>query len=138
MTVKKKKTVIILAVLAVVVIAGCFGAAAIFKNIEKNLEYLADLPLPDLDLSEIEDGTYTGGFSAFPVSAEVEVTVSNHAITGIELVRHGHGRGAAAEVIPGRVVEAQSLQVDAVTGATFSSMVILRAIAEAITGPGSP
>lgn len=136
----QRKLTIVLAVLLIVIVAGYFGVTAIFKNIEKNLEYLAGLTLPDLDLSLIEDGIYTGSYSEFPVLAEVEVTVKNHAITGIELVKHRHGRGVAAEVIPDRVVEAQTLQVDVVTGATYSSMVILLAIEDALTVPvpGSP
>jgi len=68
----------------------------------------------------------------FPVSAKVKVVVKGHRITGIELVEHRHGRGAAAEAIPGRVVEAQCLAVDTVAGATYSSKVILKAIENAL------
>lgn len=76
-----------------------------------NLEHLTNLSITGVDIAEIADGTYRGSFKAFPVSAAVEVTVKNHAITGIELLQHKHGQGAAAEIIPGRVVEAQSLEV---------------------------
>jgi uncharacterized protein with FMN-binding domain len=60
------------------------------------------------------------------------VTINNHKITGIELVKHNHGQGAPAEVITGKVVEAQTLEVDIVSGATYSSKVILKAIENAL------
>ncbi|TYB94365.1 MAG: FMN-binding protein, partial [Kosmotoga sp.] len=50
----------------------------------------------------------------------------------IELIEHNHGRGEAAEVIPEKVVEAQSLKVDIITSATYSSKVILKAIENAL------
>jgi uncharacterized protein with FMN-binding domain len=56
----------------------------------------------------------------------------NHKIEYIELVKHKNGRGGPAEIIPIKVVEAQSLDVDIVSGATSSSKVILKAIENAL------
>jgi uncharacterized protein with FMN-binding domain len=86
------------------------------------------IEIENIDLQRVKDGDYTGEFDAILVAVEVLVKVRDHRITQIELVRHENGRGKPAEVIPGRVVEKQSLQVDAVSGATSSSMVILEAI----------
>jgi len=64
--------------------------------------------------------------------------VQDHQIKEIELVRHDHGQGSSAEVIPDRILEAQSLEVDIVSGATASSKVILKAVENALTlGAGS-
>ncbi|MDO9536476.1 MAG: FMN-binding protein [Bacillota bacterium] len=128
----KKKTATILAVLSVVVVVGYFVATGMIKNIESNLAQLADLPVLNVDLSKIKDGTYAGNYMVFPVSAEVEVTVENHKITGIEIIKHTHGQGATAEIIPAKVVENQTLEVDTVSGATYSSKVILKAIENAL------
>ncbi len=49
----------------------------------------------------------------------------------IELLKHTHGQGGAAEAIPGKVIEAQTLQVDTISSATYSSKVILKAIEQA-------
>lgn len=122
--------IVILGLLAAVAIAGF----AIKANIENNLNQLADVAIPEVDLSRIEDGTYTGSYKVFPVSTKVEVTVENHNITYIDLIEHKNGQGAPAEVIPGQVIKAQSLAVDAVTGATYSSKVILLAIENALNG----
>jgi uncharacterized protein with FMN-binding domain len=134
----KKKTVKILAVFAIVAVAGYFAAAGLVKNIESNLSQLVDLPITIVDLSKIEDGRYAGLYKVFPVSAEVEVTVENHTITGIELIKHSHGQGAAAEIIPAKVVETQTLEVDTVSGATYSSVVILKAIENALISISNP
>ncbi len=58
--------------------------------------------------------------------------VRNHEIVEIIILKHNHGRGSDAEVVPDRVVASQSLRVDTVSGATFSSIVILKAIENAL------
>lgn len=126
---KRYKVLIIIgAVIAVLIIAGIIA----FSSVEKSLEALKVTDIEDVSLSEVKDGVYIGSYSAFPVSAEVRVKVKGHAIEEIVLVKHTHGQGGAAETIPQRVVEAQSLSVDAVSGATYSSKVILLAIEDAL------
>ncbi len=129
MTMKRKKKTLF-AVLAVVAIAAFLGIWGI-KSIEANLQQLTYLHIQEADLSQLKDGSYTGSYKVFPVSAEVEVIIKNHSITGIELLKHTHGQGGAAEAIPGKVIEAQSLQVDTISSATYSSKVILKAIEQA-------
>lgn len=124
----KKKHKIILGILVVVIIGAYFG----IKTIGSNLDQLKDLKISNVDISKVPDGTYTGSYKVFPIIAEVKVTVKNHEITGIELVKHKSGQGAPAEIIPSKVVEAQILEVDAVSGATYSSKVILKAIENAL------
>lgn len=60
------------------------------------------------------------------------VTVRDHLIIDIELVEHETGKGQSAEIIPKKVIEQQSLKVDHVSGATYSSKVILKAIQDAL------
>lgn len=124
-----KVVLIILAVIALLAVA----FAIFISQTGKNLEALSDLPIEDVDLTTVSDGTYKGSYSAFPVAAEVEVTVQSNKITAIDLIKHNNGQGKAAEAIPGMVVQAQSLKVDAITGATYSSKVILLAIKDALT-----
>ena len=131
----KKKHKIILGVLVVAIIGAYFGIIGFksyIETIESNLDHLTDLNISSVDISKVADGTYVGSCEVFPITAEVKVTVKNHEIAGIELVEHKSGRGAPAEIIPSKVVEAQTLQVDAVSGATYSSKVILKAIENAL------
>ena len=81
---------------------------------------------------KVVDGIYTGSCEVLWVAAEVKVTVNNYKIEAIEMVKHKNGRGTPAEIIPSKVIEAQSLEVDIVSGATSSSKVILKAIENAL------
>jgi uncharacterized protein with FMN-binding domain len=65
------------------------------------------------------------------------VTLSNHEITEIVITRHDNGQGQAAEAIIDDVTSEQTLLVDAIAGATYSSKVILLAIHDALSGGGS-
>ena len=127
---KKRRTVIIAIVL--VVIIGAVAGKITVSNIAAAHQRLMDERIPSVNLSGMPDGRYTGGYSAFPVLAEVTVTVKEQAIISIELVRHRNGQGERAEAILPKVVDAQSLDVDVTAGATISSRVILRAIAKAL------
>ncbi len=93
------------------------------------------MEIRDIQIENIEDGAYTGGFDAKLVSAKVRVTVENGQVTDIQLLEHENGQGAAAEVIVETVIQEQSLMVDAVSGATSSSHVILKAIENALNNP---
>lgn len=128
---RKKRTILTIIVVVLLLLAAAF--AIVVKQSEKRLEALSDIPIEAVDLAAIPDGTYKGSYQAFPVAAEVNVTVQEHRMIAIDLVKHSHGQGGAAEVIPDRVMEAQSLQVDAISGATYSSRVILLAIQDALT-----
>lgn len=127
-----KKVIII--IVGFVLVVGIILAVVINGMYGEYKAYMEDLEIQDVDLGIVEDGTYFGTSDAGGVVAvDVEVTVENHVIKSIELIRHDNGRGQDAEVIPDRVIEAQSLMVDAVSGATNSSLVILEAIENALS-----
>jgi uncharacterized protein with FMN-binding domain len=123
-------------IVALLVIVSLF-AAGIFimtKISEKNLEGLAEIKIQEPDLNTISDGTYKGSYSAFPVSADVEVDIKGHRIEAIRLIKHDNGQGKGAETLPARVVLTQKIGQDLVSGATYSSKVILLAISDALDG----
>jgi len=113
---------ILIACIAAVVLA---GGCSFVQKIEQ-------LTIDDVDIASVRNGEYTGSVRILPVTAAVRVTVKDGAITGIDLVRHFHGPDHGAEQILGRVMSAQSLAVDAVAGATYSSKVVLKAIEQAL------
>lgn len=127
-----KKKVIILIIIFIGILSVLFAVKGIVSNMQANLEQMADLKIQNVDLSKVPDGTYVGSYKVFPISVKVNVTINKHEIVEIELVEHSNGQGAPAEVIPYRVVKAQSLEVDIATGATYSSKVILKAIENAL------
>ena len=129
----KKRTKIILKIILAIIAVSVTGFVILVNRMESNLEKLMALDIKNINLSSVPDGKYSGSYSSFPVSAKVEVTVRNHEIVDIELIEHNHGRGEAAEVIPEKVVEAQSLKVDIISSATYSSKVILKSIENALS-----
>jgi uncharacterized protein with FMN-binding domain len=89
-----------------------------------------------LATQRIADGVYEGEFSSFPNSARVRVTVEGGRIAKVEVLE-SFGSWIATGVektIPERIVADQSTSVDAVTGATNSSRVIMNAAEEALEG----
>src|SRR5690554_2564173 len=84
--------------------------------------------IDDIDFTTIKSGEYLGEDSNFLVSAKVFVEVKQPLVHRIIILEHDCGRGKKAEKIIDFVLNKQSLKVDAVSGATLSSNVILKAV----------
>ncbi len=94
----------------------------------------APLPVSQPVKKQLVDGTYEGVYSSWPNKATVEVTIRNGSIVDVRILSHWAswiGKRAEA-VIPLRIVEKQSTNVDAVSGATNSSRVIMNAAQNAL------
>jgi uncharacterized protein with FMN-binding domain len=91
------------------------------------------LVISPIDLSAIKDGNYEGAQDNKLVTAKVSVQVQSGKIAELKLLEHSHGPGHGADAILDRVVATQSLQVDSVSGATYSSKVVLKAIEIALS-----
>ncbi|NLM39100.1 MAG: RnfABCDGE type electron transport complex subunit D, partial [Firmicutes bacterium] len=86
------------------------------------------------------DGTYTGSAAGFSGQVEVEVTVSGGQIIDVRVVSHSDTPGisdSAINAIPGRIVEANSPDVDVVSGATYTSEGIIAAVRNALDSQAS-
>lgn len=101
----------------------------VIGNMVKNVQSIS-VSMPDL--LNIKDGNYIGEYSITPVHVKVEVSISSHQITNIVILHHDNGLGSTAESIVNDVVKEQSLDIDAVSGATVSSKCILKAVENAI------
>lgn len=95
---------------------------------------LAPLIGSSIEHEKLMDGVYEGSYRSLPNSAVVKVTIAKGRIENIELVKHfASWKGKkVTEVIPRRIVSEQSTRVDAVTGATNSSRVIMNAVQKAV------
>ncbi|OQB25620.1 MAG: FMN-binding domain protein [Firmicutes bacterium ADurb.Bin182] len=121
-----KKIIIILISVAVVLII-MVSSMFIKENSElKNLKY------HEVDLNELEDGTYQGQAETTFVKAEVEVEISDHKIVRIDILKHENGAGKKAERIIEDMITMNTYEVDAVSGATSSSQVIKSAVSDAL------
>jgi len=82
-----------------------------------------------------QDGNYTGEAVGFGGTVSVEVTVADGSITGVDIISADGEDGAyltMAEGIIPAIIEAQSAEVDTISGATFSSEGIRDAAAQAL------
>lgn len=102
-----------------------------FKDYQQKV---SDITVEDIDLAEIEDGTYEGEYDAGYIYAKVEVEIKNGELVSITLLEHRNERGKAAEKMIDDMVVMQKIDVDAVSGATNSSKVIKKAVENAIVG----
>ncbi|MFA5851534.1 MAG: FMN-binding protein [Spirochaetales bacterium] len=126
---KAKKTFIIIAAVIVAIFVIGSGVKA---KLESGLKELAKTDIAEVDLSAVADGEYPGSFSVFPIAVELKVKVKDHRIEAIELIKHTNGQGKPAEALLAKVVQEQKINLDVISGATYSSKAILMAIANAL------
>ncbi|MDW7651266.1 MAG: FMN-binding protein, partial [Bacillota bacterium] len=91
---------------------------------------------PSLSLSDVADGTYTGTASGFNADITVEVTVADGKITAITVVEQDDTPdrfASAEEQVISQILENQTVQVDAASGATVSSEGIMNAVLNALS-----
>lgn len=121
----KKVVKILLIIIAVfgVIFLGVVG---------KEYSELKDFDQTPVDLSEVADGVYEGSSETTLVKASVRVTVKNGSIENIEILRHECGKGLPANNIVDDMVRQNEIDVDAVSGATVSSEVIMDAVRNAL------
>lgn len=86
-----------------------------------------------LEQRKLKTGTYEGVYRGGPNEAVVRVTIEDNRIVHIEMVEHWELMGKKAESLTlKRIIEHQSTRVDAVSGATNSSLVIMNAVQRAV------
>ncbi len=93
---------------------------------------VAKAPIPS-------DGTFEGSGKGMQGMIKVQITVAGARITGIKVLSSKETPNVtkvAFERIPARIVETQSLKVDTVTGATWASVGIKAAVADAAKKAG--
>ncbi len=82
------------------------------------------------------DGTYTGVATGFGNNLTVEVVIKDNTITSITILSHNERNtryySKAFNTVPSEIIDAQSLDVDTVSGATFSSVGIINAVNDAL------
>lgn len=122
---KKKILIILLCTILFVLI----GASLYLKRLVNDVN---SITVSNLNMANITDGIYVGKYSITPVYVEVEASVTEHKITNIKIIEHENGLGGKVEKIVDDVISRQSLEVDAVSGATVSSKCIIKAIENAL------
>jgi uncharacterized protein with FMN-binding domain len=125
----KKKTKIILTIVVAFLIFGVGIGAVVLNKISKSMVIQ---PVNNVNLQQVSDGTYLGNAKNDIIVVEVKVTVAGHKITSIDILRHDNGFGGKAEAIVDNIISKQSLEVDTISSATYSSNIILKAVENAL------
>ena len=103
-----------------------------YKGVGQKFDKVLEVPVSEVSLEGIADGTYTGGYQFETLYAEVSVTVKNEEIKRIVLDDLQTKKGEAAADIVDSIVANQSVMVDDISGATDSSRVIKLAVLNAL------
>jgi len=112
----------------------CVIAGFIFLTCATDYLHLID-NIPELDLSAKENGTYRGEYDLknTPINVVLDVNVQNSRISEIKIIEHKRSPvGKKAENIISQIINQQNLHVDVVSGATASSVAIIKAVENAL------
>ncbi len=130
MRISKKKTVLF--VIMFLLLVGFVLGILYLKSVADYRQAVRETTFEDINISDIPDGVYVGEYDVDFIYAKVEVTVQSGEITNINILEHRHERGKTAEVITDSIVDEQKIDVDAISGATNSSIVIKKAVENAL------
>lgn len=117
-----KKILLILVILVAAIFVGCLSFSSSIKK------SLAEIKNTSVNMETVEDGIYDGHSEMGPVIVDVRVHVENYKILKVDLIRHDCGLGHSADVIVEKMVEQNTYNVDAISGATVSSEIIKNAV----------
>lgn len=133
----KRKAKGCLIVPLVLVVAAAGGGGIGWSYLSKEHREARSLPLNAVDFGRLHDGAYhgvyEGGMYKWRANA-CDVTVTNGKVTDIELVgsEDPGAENTGHEMLYERVIAAQSLQVDTISGATLTSKAYLQCVENAL------
>src|SRR6056297_3424076 len=115
---------IIVAVLVVIVLLGLFAVTRGMKEIK-------NLSIENPEVSQIQDGVYEGSYKKTRWNYGVKVTVKGGRIANVEVTRKpddGDFTSKAAQ----KIVEAQTVRIDTVSGASINTRAFQKAVETAL------
>jgi len=116
--------VLLLLVIIIILLAG----GGLFY-LSRGLDSGSRVPINEVDLSALTDGTYTGTYEGGRWTNTVKVTIKDHRITDIEIVDDLlFSQPEVVDKILARVIDEQKVNVDVISEATVSSKAYLKAI----------
>jgi len=105
--------------------------AAVFVSCQNREEMrdVRDMTVGDVDPAAIADGDYPGEFTYDKFTYVVMTTIHCGRIGSIDVLACRNNRHARkAQAVISRIIEAQTTNVDAITGATTTSKALMKAV----------
>ena len=97
--------------------------------LSRGLDSGSQLPINEVEISTLTDGTYTGTYESGRWTNTVKVTIKDQRITAIEIVNDLlFSQPEVVDKILARVIDEQKVKVDVISEATVSSKAYLKAI----------
>ena len=125
------KKCILIVLWGVMLFAIGFGIS-FYRGVGNKYDEVQNVPIAEVSLDQVEDGTYEGEYSYETLSAKVRVIVKDKEIKKITLEDFKAEKGDEAASIVDNIVNSQSVKIDDVSGATDSSRVIKLAVLNAL------
>ncbi len=124
----------VLAILLLIIAIFGFGG---YSYLIWGMDDVLGAQIGEVDIQALPDGVYEGSYRNSRWSNSVEVSVSGGRIAGVNVVDDlAFKLEEPREQLMQRVLEEQSVDVDAVSGATATSKAYLMAIHDALASPG--
>jgi uncharacterized protein with FMN-binding domain len=113
-----------------------YGRHLLHRHVAKTQAKLDLLNRKTLDLAQIRDGVYRGTSLGYGKPLHATVTVRRGRIVDIQLRHEEKIEQGATTIIPKQIIERQSLEADAITGATVTVQAIVEATYRALRQGG--
>lgn len=123
-----KKKIAIISVAGILVIFGTVAFGAL-----KDLSYMKEIELSGINLTSVNDGSYTGTFRRGRFTNTLTVEIEAHKIMSITINEDVLiAKSDISDEVFRMVVEEQDTDIDAVAGATATSNAYLKSIENAL------
>jgi uncharacterized protein with FMN-binding domain len=120
---------IILSILMVFILITAGGIFFLTRGLASG----SKLVINDVKLSAVKDGIYNGKYKNGRWTNEVNLTVKDHKITNIDLVKDVlFSKPEVTKELFNNVVKEQNINVDAISGSTITSKAYLKSIENAL------
>jgi uncharacterized protein with FMN-binding domain len=131
---RKGKRKLLIAGIVVLVVVGGLGGALLFTEGERR--EAKNVPIKAINFKSLHDGTYVGKYEGGKYkwrANKIQVTISSKKVTDIKVLEQTEKKSSEfTNELFGRVIQAQSLQVDTISGATLTSKAFLKGIENAL------
>lgn len=127
----KIKSFLKIIVSIVIVVALIFTGGIIFLT--RGLKAGSEVVINNVNVSSLSDGVYSGEYKGGRWTNSVNVSIKNHKITKIDIVKDVlFKKDDVREKLFNRVIEKQNVEVDAISSATVTSKAYLKSIENAL------
>lgn len=124
---KHRKLVLIILIPCII-----FGITMTIQSEIRHI-HLRNTPIEDIDVSKIEDGVYEGKSTFGSYTYHIKVTIANHRITDIDdMAPRNSIYVQYATGVFSRIIDKQTPNVDAISGATTTSKAFMKAVENAL------